>query len=550
MDFNLPQNLQYCGDIVDAVSGLLYYSHIPSALAVLLLGLFILVKSHYSLLGKILCAISAVFSVWVILNLSIWIFYDKSSLLMAAWSLIEIFSILIFELCLYFTYVFISKKDASLWIKIIFIAPVFLLVAVSNSSFNLYGYDIQECIAIENEMLSTIVFYFKLILSLILCAYAGYNAWILKGKFKKEVLLLSGGILVFIWSFLISGQLAVATEEYIFEAIGLLGMILFVASMGYLIVKFETFNVKLIASQALVITLVGLIAAQFLYVRSSVNQILTAATVLIAIGFGASLVKSVKKEIEHRKKIEILAEELTNANSQLKDNDRQKDELLGIVSHQLAKPITAIKWNLESLLDGDVGALNAEQKESAQTMTAMAADLSDLTSMILDVSRVQLGRMKLDPQPLDLNEFFKEILAIIEPTVLEKGINFVKNIVPKDLPTVLLDKRYTRMTVENLLTNAVKYTPEKGNVTLDVSIQNGTMSCKVTDTGIGIPKAEQGKIFGKMYRASNAQNTHEGNGFGLYVAKGAVEGQGGKIGFTSTEGKGTTFWFNLPVKEA
>lgn len=233
----------------------------------------------------------------------------------------------------------------------------------------------------------------------------------------------------------------------------------------------------------------------------------------------------------------------------LKELDRQKDELLGIVAHQLAKPITAIRWDLESFLDGDMGALNAQQKEETTTMKAQAVHLADLVSMILDVSRIQLGRIQLEPQPLELNTFFKEILDVIEPGVKDKKINFLKNM-PANLPTVLLDKRYTRMTVENLLTNAVKYTPEGGTVTLNVDIKNDVMSFSVTDTGCGIPKGEQSKIFGKMYRASNVRNTAEGNGFGLYVAKGAVEGQGGKIWFTSTEGKGTTFAFELPMKKA
>ncbi len=233
----------------------------------------------------------------------------------------------------------------------------------------------------------------------------------------------------------------------------------------------------------------------------------------------------------------------------LNELDRQKDELLGIVAHQLAKPITAIRWDLESLLDGDLGSLNAEQKTEAGTMRTQAINLADLVSMILDVSRIQLGKIHFDPRPLDLNELFTEMLEVINPTIEQKKINFVNNM-PKTLPTVFLDKRYTRMTIENLLTNAVKYTPQGGTVTLDIVIEKGVMHCKVTDTGCGIPKADQSKIFGKMYRASNVVNTVDGNGFGLYVAKGAVEGQGGTIGFESTEGKGTTFFFTLPMKEA
>ncbi len=231
----------------------------------------------------------------------------------------------------------------------------------------------------------------------------------------------------------------------------------------------------------------------------------------------------------------------------MQDLDRQKDELLGIVAHQLAKPITAIRWDLESLLDGELGALNAEQKDEARTMRSQAVNLADLVSMILDVSRIQLGKMQFDPRPLELNTLFAEMLDIIKPTIEQKKIHFVSTM-PETFPTVYLDKRYTRMTIENLLTNAVKYTPEGGNVTLNVAIENGVMSCSISDTGCGIPKADQGKIFGKMYRASNVVNTVDGNGFGLYVAKGAVEGQGGTIRFESTEGKGTTFFITLPMK--
>ena len=104
------------------------------------------------------------------------------------------------------------------------------------------------------------------------------------------------------------------------------------------------------------------------------------------------------------------------------------------------------------------------------------------------------------------------------------------------------------MTIENLLSNAVKYTPEKGEVDFTVTITGNTLHCVVKDTGVGIPKADQEKIFGKLFRASNVRNTVDGNGFGLYVAKGAVEAQGGKIWFESEEGKGTTFFVELPLQ--
>lgn len=229
----------------------------------------------------------------------------------------------------------------------------------------------------------------------------------------------------------------------------------------------------------------------------------------------------------------------------MREIDRQKDELLSIVSHQLATPVSSMKWYLEMMLDGDVGKLTKEQTEHVKSLQGSAANLADLVAMILDVSRIQLGRMQVNRSEVDLDAFFKDVLTVIDAKAAQQGVDFVKKM-PKKLPVSHSDKRLLHMTLENLLSNAVKYTPKKGKVTLNVEIKDNVLRYTVTDTGCGIPKSEQDKVFGKLFRASNVQKI-DGNGFGLFAAKGAVEALGGKISFMSKEGAGTTFMVSIPL---
>lgn len=229
----------------------------------------------------------------------------------------------------------------------------------------------------------------------------------------------------------------------------------------------------------------------------------------------------------------------------MREIDRQKDELLSIVSHQLATPISAVKWNLEMLIDGDLGKLNKEQEEHLKMIQPQTGNLADLASMILDVSRIQLGRMKADRTELDVAKFAKDVFNEVEPLAKVKGIDF-NLCIDKNVGKAMFDQRLMRMTMENLLTNAVKYTPKGGKVGLKIWCKGKDLHYEVSDTGCGIPKSEHGKIFGKLFRASNVANV-DGNGFGLYVAKGAVESQKGEITFKSEENKGTIFSVKLPI---
>ena len=231
---------------------------------------------------------------------------------------------------------------------------------------------------------------------------------------------------------------------------------------------------------------------------------------------------------------------------QLAEIDRQKDELISIVSHQLANPITSVRWSLEGMRDGDYGPLGAEQREHVASMIATTLDLTEVVNLLLEVSRFELGRIKVNRQRTDLDAFLREIADATAIQAKEKGVRFTATI-PPSLREGLLDKRLTRMTLENLLGNAVKYTPPGGSVTFTVALRGGTLRSEVRDTGCGIPKEDQKQLFQKLFRASNVRDKVEGNGFGLYIAKGAVERQGGSISLVSAPNRGTTFTVEIPV---
>lgn len=230
----------------------------------------------------------------------------------------------------------------------------------------------------------------------------------------------------------------------------------------------------------------------------------------------------------------------------VKEVDRQKDELLSIVSHQLATPVSSIKWYIEMLKDGDLGKVSKKQEEHLESILGIATSLSDLVSMILDVSRIQLGRMKIEKCELDLSELLQQVVTMVAPKAKEKKVSLITNF-PNKFPKVFLDKRSTRIIFENLLTNAIKYSHDGGEVTFDVIIKKGKMTATVKDQGCGIPSAEKDKIFSKLFRASNVRNNIEGNGFGLFIVRGATVAQGGQITFQSEEGIGTEFRVRIPI---
>lgn len=261
--------------------------------------------------------------------------------------------------------------------------------------------------------------------------------------------------------------------------------------------------------------------------------------------------------MQHRNDLRLLEKaqreqnaQLLVANTELRRLDEAKSAFVSIAAHELRTPLASITGYVEMLLDGDAGPLNAAQNEYLSTIDASAQRLLRLTRDLLDVARIESGRLQLSLQTVDLRDLLAGVAAEHKPQ-LEARSQQIHLTSPDTVPPALVDPQRTIQVVSNLVSNASKYAPVGTMITVDLQEagdEPGFLLVAVTDEGDGVPPEDQELLFRPFFRGASAQITGTpGTGLGLYIAKSLVELHGGHISLDTRPGLGATFAATFPI---
>jgi signal transduction histidine kinase len=240
--------------------------------------------------------------------------------------------------------------------------------------------------------------------------------------------------------------------------------------------------------------------------------------------------------------------EIQEKTQQLEIANRHKSEFLANMSHELRTPLNAVIGFSEVLLERMFGEVNEKQEEYLQDILSSGKHLLSLINDILDLSKIEAGRMELEAQPFDLPAAFDNALTLIRERASRNSIGLGVHVDPR-IGEVVADERKVKQVLLNLLSNAVKFTPEGGTITMSAVLNGGMVEISVADTGIGIAPEDQATVFEEFRQVgTDYARKREGTGLGLALARRLVEIHGGTLTLQSELGKGSTFTFTIPVR--
>jgi signal transduction histidine kinase len=261
---------------------------------------------------------------------------------------------------------------------------------------------------------------------------------------------------------------------------------------------------------------------------------------------------------QHRNELRLLQDqvarqnlELTAVNAELRRLDEMKTTFVSVAAHELRTPLASIKGYIEVLLDEDLGPLNSDQCEYLQIVERSAERLLHVTNSLLDVTRIETGRLELVLRPTDLIALVEAVKKEFDPQLEAKTQRVILHSSPI-LPLILCDQARAIQIIGNLLSNAIKYSPRGRTITITLTPddEDGFVRVAVDDNGVGIAPEDQTRLFSRFFRAASATRSgSRGTGLGLFITRSLVELHGGRIWFESELDTGSTFYVTFPATD-
>jgi len=338
--------------------------------------------------------------------------------------------------------------------------------------------------------------------------------------------------------------------------LGFVFIVIFSLIIAYSIIKLQLLDAKAIATEifAVFLTLVSFVEI----FSAGFTTALTYRLIifLITLVFAILLIRSVLQEVRRREEMEALnkklnqaTKELASANKELRRLDESKSEFMSISSHQLRTPLTIIKGYSSMLLEGNFGRLSAPVKDSVNKIFISTERLINLVESLLNISRIEAGRIDFKIESLDLSEVTKSMVNDFQAKARAKKLK-LEFIEDKGIPKVLADAQKIKDIVSNLIDNSIKYT-KQGEIMINLHQEGRSVVFASQDTGIGIDPEDLPRLFNKFTRGKDSAKVNtEGTGLGLYYARVLIENMGGRI-WAESPGKnqGSKFSFSLPLAD-
>jgi len=509
-------------------------------------GVFVWRAQRKNLLNVCFALMSILIGIWVFLNY-LFELHTSIFLLKSIFSLGPFIIIISFVWVHYIAEKVISKKFRNT-ILLLFLSALLALYWIFSDGI------IKEIITPTNVIFTNLYYIYTLYLvglftGLLVYLFIEYRKS--SSEKKHKFLYIFIGLFLFITAIIL---FSLVLPSLGYDRLSMLdgpSSIIFVGFTAYAILTKQSFDIRAALTQtATGIVILALLVLTIL--SESLNQGFINGTILIMVVCGGYLLnKSVLNDIKQKEQLRGANKQLENDKAELKELDRMKDEFLQMATHELNTPITVIQGKLSMAIDENMCHLDGEQKKFLTPILSDTMRLADLSKDILNVARIDQNRLTIEAAESDLDALISTIVSGFEIKSKERGNSIAYIKLNKEPIKLTLDQSKIREVVSNLIGNANKFT-EKGKIAVTTKIKDDSVIVSIADTGVGIEEDDQKHLFEKFYQAGrfDPENPQEqqGSGLGLYISKHIVELHGGKIWLESNKGRGSTFYFSLPLE--